>query len=197
MQRRQRWLIIIYTIMWTCRVRCVSSHEWLNNIQPGPQNNLVCYYHQCGFTFREFISWQYRGSYGSYKPWKPKGFFQFEIIINVLFSRFSYFRLIWIPMLWVYGHWKYFHPYSAGIDFRRHNLTSTDVRLWRLKSIPALWGLSDTAYVGPQLKRVNTRRQINQDRMIFGDFSINSKPIFFKFCKRSFFIQILTALKIS
>ena len=32
------------------------------------------------------------------------------------------FRLIWIPMLWVYGHYKYFISYSAGIDFRRQNL---------------------------------------------------------------------------
>ena len=31
-----------------------------------------------------------------------------------------------------------------------------------------------------------TRRQINQDRMIFGDFSVNSKTIFFKFCKKNF-----------
>ena len=29
-------------------------------------------------------------------------------------------------------------PYSAGIDLRRHNLTSTDVRLWRLQSIRRL-----------------------------------------------------------
>ena len=27
--------------------------------------------------------------------------------------------------------------YSAGIDFSRQNLTSTEVRFWRLKSIPA------------------------------------------------------------
>ena len=33
---------------------------------------------------------------------------------------------------------KDFNPYSAGIDFSRHNLTSTDVRFWRLKPIPAL-----------------------------------------------------------
>ena len=26
---------------------------------------------------------------------------------------------------------------SAGIDFKRQNLTSTDVRFWRLKSVPA------------------------------------------------------------
>ena len=37
------------------------------------------------------------------------------------------------------------------------------------------------------LCRVYTRRQINQDRMILGDFSVNSKQIFFKFCKGIFF----------
>ena len=30
------------------------------------------------------------------------------------------------------------NPYSAGIDFRRQYLTSTDVRYWRLNSILAL-----------------------------------------------------------
>ena len=43
-------------------------------------------------------------------------------------------------MLWVYGHYKYFNSYSARIDFsyRRQNLTSTDVRFWRMMYIPAL-----------------------------------------------------------
>ena len=36
-----------------------------------------------------------------YKPQRPKGYFQFEIILNVLVSSF---RFIWIPMLWVYGY---------------------------------------------------------------------------------------------
>ena len=31
-----------------------------------------------------------------------------------------------------------FNPYSAGIDGKRQNLTSVDVRFSRLKSIPAL-----------------------------------------------------------
>ena len=43
-------------------------------------------------------------------------------------------------MLWVYDHYKYFYSYSAGIEFSRQNLTSTDVRFWRQKSIPALYG---------------------------------------------------------
>ena len=34
-----------------------------------------------------------------------------------------------------------------------------------------------------------TRRQINKDRMIFGDFSVNSEPIFLKFCKGHFLFK--------
>ena len=36
-----------------------------------------------------------------------------------------------------------FYIYSAGIDISRQNLTSTDVRFWRLMSIPALWELNN------------------------------------------------------
>ena len=36
-----------------------------------------------------------------WKPWRPKDFFKFEIIINVLVSSFWF---IWIPVVWVYGH---------------------------------------------------------------------------------------------
>ena len=72
------------------------------------------------------------------KTLETKGFISIYIIITVLVSSF---RFIWIPMLWVYDHYKSFHSYSAWIDFRLQNLTSTDVRFWRLKSIPALWGL--------------------------------------------------------
>ena len=70
----------------------------------------------------------------------PNGFFQFEIIIHVLVSPF---RFLWIPMLWVYGH-TYFNSHSAGIVFLRQNLTSTDVRFWRIKTVPALKGLTST-----------------------------------------------------
>ena len=51
-----------------------------------------------------------------FKTQRPKGFFQFEILINFLVS---YFRFIRIPMLWVYGYSKYFYSYIAVIDFRR------------------------------------------------------------------------------
>ena len=81
----------------------------------------------------------------SYKPWTPKFFFQFEVIIsniyrevNVLVSSFCF---IWIPMLWFYGHNIYFNSFSAGIDFIRQNLMSTAVRFWRIKTVPVLKGL--------------------------------------------------------
>ena len=45
------------------------------------------------------------------KRWKPKGFFQFEIIIV------SSFCFIWIPMLWVYGHYNLFYSTSEWFDF--------------------------------------------------------------------------------
>ena len=65
----------------------------------------------------------------SYKSWRSNGFNQFEIIIKVLDSSFWF---IWIPMLWVYGHYRYFYSYSAGTDFSRQNLTSTDVGCSRI-----------------------------------------------------------------
>ena len=69
---------------------------------------------------------------------ETEGFFQFEIIINVLVSPFS---LVLIPMLWVYSHYKYFNSFSAGTVFIRQNLTSTGVRFRRIKTVPALKGL--------------------------------------------------------
>ena len=44
-------------------------------------------------------------------------------------------------MLWVYGHSKYFNYFSTGTVFKRQNLTSTYVRCWRIKTVPALKGL--------------------------------------------------------
>ena len=76
-----------------------------------------------------------------------EGFYQFEIIINVLVISFWFF---WIPVLWVYDHQKYLYSYSAGIDFSRQNLTSVDVRFWRLKSIPRQLLMSKD---GPRAKR--------------------------------------------
>ena len=42
-------------------------------------------------------------------------------------------KIIWIPIWWLYGHYKYVYSFSAG--------SNLDVRFWRLKSIPALKGL--------------------------------------------------------
>ena len=44
-------------------------------------------------------------------------------------------------MLWVCGHYKNFNSFSAVLI--RQNLTSTDVRSWRIKTVPALkWSRS-------------------------------------------------------
>ena len=48
-----------------------------------------------------------------------KGIFQFKIIINVLDSSSCF---TWIPMLWVYGHYKYVNSFSAGTVLIRQNL---------------------------------------------------------------------------
>ena len=66
---------------------------------------------------------------------ETKGFFSFWNHHKCLSQSFWF---IWIPMLWVYSHYKYAYSYSAGSDFSRQNLTSTDVRFWRLESVPAL-----------------------------------------------------------
>ena len=53
-------------------------------------------------------------------PWRPKGFFQFEIILNVLVSSFS---PIW-PMLRVYAHFNMLPLTVRG--------STLDVGIWRL-----------------------------------------------------------------
>ena len=56
----------------------------------------------------------------------------------------SFLRCIRISMLWVYGLYKY----VILSDFIRHNLTSIDVRFWRIKSIPALRQLLTAIFPG-------------------------------------------------
>ena len=55
---------------------------------------------------------------------ETKGFFQCEIMINVLVTSFRFIR---IPVLWVYDHYTYFNFFSAWIDFRFQNLTANSV----------------------------------------------------------------------
>ena len=67
-----------------------------------------------------------------YKPWGPKSYFQFKIIINVLVS---FVRFILIPMSWVYVRYKCFSFSTQG--------STLDVRFWRLNKF------------GPYTERVN------------------------------------------
>ena len=57
-----------------------------------------------------------------YKPWRPKVFFQFEIITNVLVSSFHVIRCYGFTAI---INFKFF---SAGTEFRCQNMTSIDVR---------------------------------------------------------------------
>ena len=66
---------------------------------------------------------QYNAGIFLYKPWRPKGFFQFEIIINVLVSSAS-FEYTYL----CYEYVAIINIFSAGIGIRRQNLMSTDVR---------------------------------------------------------------------
>ena len=61
-----------------------------------------------------------------------QSFFHFEIITNVLVCSF---RFIWIPMLWVYGHNKYFLLLQC-VD--RH-YTSGPVFSYKLRYIVGFW----------------------------------------------------------
>ena len=94
--------------------------------------NVLMFIPRC-ITRSSCIVWvnHHRAELISYKIWRPKGVFQFEIIITVLLSSF---RFIWIPMLWIYSRYKYVYSHSAGIDFRRQILTSkVDPRTVRVK----------------------------------------------------------------
>ena len=62
---------------------------------------------------------------------EARGFFQFKIIINVLASYFLNTYIMGLRPLYI------LNSFSAGIDFRRQNLTFVDVRFWRIKSVPA------------------------------------------------------------
>ena len=102
-------------------------------------NSKALSYRKIKSVFREVI-WCFNASWGLKElkqlnicMWAMEHIFQFEIIINVLVS---FFRFIWIPVVWIYDHYKLFYSFSAVIYFRRQNLTSIDVRFWRFKSVP-------------------------------------------------------------
>ena len=74
-------------------------------------------------------------------------------------------------MLWVYVYYKYFNSSSAGIDFGCHNVTCTDVRFWRIKSIPAL----------EELHRHSEMMSMFHDKENLNNLKVkllNSKPLY-------------------
>ena len=119
---------------------CANKHEYLSCGQISRPQKCLKQMYSSSHTFIEnkpLQRWIIL-----YKRWSPKVvFIQFEVIINVLVSSFQF---IWIPMLWVYVHYKYLNYFSAGIVFIhvRQNLTYKDVRFSRIETISALKGLT-------------------------------------------------------
>ena len=114
-----------------------------------------------------------------YKLWMTKGFLNLRFIRNVFVSSF---RFIWIHILWAHGHYKYFTFFSEEIDSRRQNITSIDVRFWRLKSVPALEGSNEIWFndsclwlcwfnVGPALQTVANLKPSQAERLMFASTS--------------------------
>ena len=95
--------------VWRHRARAIQ--EWRHQGRPGIKRHLgvqkaylpLCKVVDTSLTLKVL-------KYLLYKP-KDQRPFQFEIIITVLVSSF---RFIWIPMLWVYGHYKYFTLSARG-----------------------------------------------------------------------------------
>ena len=84
--------------------------------------------------------------------------------IKVFYSIWNHLNLLgqlvplhlYTHVIWVYCLLKYFNSFSAGIDFIRHNLTSLDVRFWRIKKVPAL-KRSATVLFGADQRRTQTQ----------------------------------------
>ena len=84
----------------------------------------------------------------SCKPWRQrKIFLQFKIIIKILVS---FFRIIWIHMLWMHGIYSYNvrgpRLLQCWAVFRRQNQASTYVRFWYIETAPALKGFKLNIY---------------------------------------------------
>ena len=61
-----------------------------------------------------------------------------RLVVDEDYGKFRPERVLkrWIFFYENHGNLKFF--FNFVYDFRRQNMTSTDVRFWRLKSIPAL-----------------------------------------------------------
>ena len=117
---RLRYLAADYVTVSTCYVRCVNRKQAARDARHNISNQKMV---------RSNILTLTTPNYFSINP--------FKIIINILLS---FFRFIWIPVLWVCGHCKYFYSYSVGIDMRRQNLTSkVDPRAIRGRFLKTLW----------------------------------------------------------
>ena len=102
-----------------------------------------------------------------YNFFTPKALKYFWMETRGLFLIWNHHNVLVICFTWIlicFGSTviknKYVYSFSAVIDFRRQNLTSADVRFWRLKSIPRTERVSTRCcpYVGSTVvqHRANT-----------------------------------------
>ena len=70
------------------------------------------------------------------QTWKPKSFVQFEFFINALVNSFWF---IWIPMLSVYVHYKYFCSAESDVYKRQIPSTKINPRAVMFKSIDSVY----------------------------------------------------------
>ena len=83
---------------------------------------------------------------------KTKGFIQRES---------SSSRFIWIPMLWVYGHYKYFTLSAQGSTLDVRLDVHIDFKFWRIKSVPALRGLAFKSRLYPYINWSRCRERMH------------------------------------
>ena len=106
-----------------------------------------------------------------YKPWRPKCFFQFYIILNVLVSSFWF---IWISMLCVYKTATMRNMFTFNVRGSIFN-----VRIWRLQTFkvdPHAARILELLEPCIRFRAGQINRNITKfDLIIFGGYWVNSK----------------------
>ena len=78
-------------------------------------------------------------------------------------------------MLWVCGHNKYFNSFSADTVFIRLNLTSTDVRFRRIKTVPALKWFQIARFAYVSISNAILFEVMSRDLLITSSFTLTAQ----------------------
>ena len=88
-----------YTCQWMLRLSGPPANCTLNRCCSTLEALMVLFMWFESHLYDQFLVFNpWSAEIRSYKPWRPKSFFQFELMMNILVSPFW---LIWITMLWV------------------------------------------------------------------------------------------------